>query len=259
MATRILEINQNNRPLRDYHATRISELMKRGRWKENGQTIKIGINGDVLDGQHRLWAIIYSKCVVWLIIVYGVKNDAFSTIDTIQMPRSGADVLAVNGLDRHRTRTASALAWLIRYERGTIEEYRARQYRVENFDIENAFSAHPEMIRAVEKVRKLGPIINVSILAFVYYLLVSRDADLAQRMLRTLEEPANVSISDPFFRLRETMISGGAERRRDQLMVIALTIKAVNAARENKTIETLSWRSQGVHPEAFPQFWWVPQ
>ncbi len=259
MATRILEINQNNRPLRDYHATRISELMKRGRWKDNGQTIKIGVNGDVLDGQHRLWAIIYSKCTVWLIIIYGVKNDAFSTIDTIQMPRSGADVLAVNGLDRHRVRTASALAWLIRHERGTIEEYRARQYRIENFDIENAFSAHPEMIRAVEKVRKLGPIINVSILAFVYYLLVSRDPDLAARMLRTLEEPANVSISDPFFRLRETMINGGAERRRDQLMVIALIIKAVNAARENKPIDTLMWRAQGVHPEAFPQFWWVPQ
>lgn len=257
MAARILEINQNNRPLRDYHARRIATLMQRGRWKVNGQTIKIGVTGDVLDGQHRLWAVIYSKCTVWLVLIYGIKNDAFSTIDTVQMPRSGADVLAVNGLDHHRTKTAAALSWLIRYERNTLETYRARDHRVENFDIEDSFSAHPEMVRAVARARKIGNVMNTSILAFIYYLMVSHDRELAERMCATLEDPSGVPLGDPFFRLRASMLAGGAERRREPLMVIALTIKAVNAAREKRMVETLSWRSQGQTPEPFPKFWWV--
>lgn len=257
MAARILEINQNNRPLRDYHARRIAALMQRGRWKVNGQTIKIGVTGDVLDGQHRLWAVIYSKCTVWLILIYGIKNDAFSTIDTVQMPRSGADVLAVNGLDHHRGKTAAALQWLVRYERSTMETYRARDHRVENFDVEDAFSSHPDMIRAVERVRKLATVMNTSILAFIYYLLVSKDRELAERMCSTLEDPSTTPMSDPFYRLRASMLSGGADRRREPLMVIALTIKAVNAAHEKRPVDTLTWRSQGQTPEPFPKFWWV--
>lgn len=259
LAAQILEGNSTNRPLSDAHAKRISRQMSNGLWKINGETIKIGSTGDVLDGQHRLWAVIYAKVSIWLIVVFGVQSDAFSTIDTIRKSRSGSDTLAVAGLSHHRSTTSSALHYLIHYQRGTLLNSRAAENRVENAQVEEAYKAHPEMVRAVAHVSdKLRRILNPSVLGFVYYLLASHDEALAERMINTLEDPSAVSVNDPFFKLREAVLVRRAdEKRADPLMMIALLIKAVNAAHDGKQIEKLGWRSQGERPEAFPQFWWT--
>jgi len=52
---------------------RIAKQIRQGKWKYNGDTIKIAATGDVLDGQHRLWAIIESKTAVETVIVYGTS------------------------------------------------------------------------------------------------------------------------------------------------------------------------------------------
>jgi hypothetical protein len=258
LAARILEGNDNNRPLSDMHAKRIARQMSNGLWKVNGETIKIGSTGDVLDGQHRLWAVIYSKARVWVIIVFGVKPDAFSTIDTIRKSRSGADVLAVSGLSHHKASTSHALVYLIHYQRGTMLNSRNAENRVENAMIEEAYKAHPEMVRAVARVNKnLRRLINPAILGFAYYMLASHDEPLAERMVETLENPTGVAINDPFYKLREVLLHRTDEKRRDPLLLIALIIKAVNAAHDEKTVDKLMWRGQGERPEPFPQFWWT--
>lgn len=259
LAARILEGNENNRPLSDTHAKRISRQMSNGLWKINGETIKIGATGDVLDGQHRLWAVIYAKVSIWLIVLFGVQPDAFSTIDTIRKTRTGSDVLAINGLSHHRVATSTALGYLIHYQRGTLLNSRATENKVENAMVEEAFKAHPEMVRAVTFVQeKLRRVFSPAIVGFIYYLLSSHDEELAKRMVDSLEDPSKLALTDPFYKLREVLLSRRMdERRQDPLMVIALYIKAVNAARSGKQVEKLSWRATGERPEAFPQFWWT--
>src|SRR4051794_37109554 len=88
MAMRLLDANKLNRPLTSGHAERIAQQIIQGKWRFNGDTIKISEDGDVLDGQHRLFAIIEAKIAVETIIVYGIKRDAFATIDTIRKTRS---------------------------------------------------------------------------------------------------------------------------------------------------------------------------
>lgn len=258
LAAKILEGNANNRPLSDAHAKRIARQMTNGLWKINGETVKIGSTGDVLDGQHRLWAIIYSKSRVWMIILFGLRPEAFATIDTIRKSRSGSDVLAINGLSHHRKATSTALLYLTHYQRGTLLNARAAENRVENSGIEEAYAAHPEMVRAVAHVSdKLRRFVNPGILGFTYYLVSSHDQELADRLVDTLEDPTSAAVTDPFFKLREAVLVRSDEKRRDPLLMIALIIKAVNAAHEGKTIERLVWRSQGERPEPFPQFWWT--
>lgn len=257
LAAKVLEANQLNRPLSSAHATRIAKQMTDSKWKTNGETIKIADNGDVMDGQHRLWAVIYSKRRVWLIFIFGVDKEAFSTIDTICKSRSGADILAVSGLGHHRQQTSGALTWLIRYQRRNLPEIRTPEARVENSDIEEAFANHPDMVRAVQEVGPVGRMVTPALIAFVYYVLASQDLDLANRLLKTLQDPAGVALVDPFYKLREFLVNN-YEKRRNPVMTLALIIKAVNAAHEGRTLEALSWRSQGEHPEAFPTFWFAP-
>lgn len=55
--------------------------MKDGNWKENGETIKIDKNGNVIDGQHRLQAIVDSGVTIELIIIEGLDPSVADTID----------------------------------------------------------------------------------------------------------------------------------------------------------------------------------
>lgn len=251
MAMRLLEANTLNRPLATGHAERIAAQILDGKWRFNGDTIKIADTGDVLDGQHRLWAIIESKIAVDSIIVYGIERDAFSTIDTIRKPRSLGDTVALSGNARYRNLIGSALAWLIRWQRGCLETYKAPKNRVENSDVESALLENPGIIRAVERANAARSVANPALIAFLYYVVVNRNEALAERMLTTLVDPAGVSVNDPFFRLRHYFIADH-HKTKDALMSIAIAVKAINAAAAGKKVSVLNWRHQGKSPEAFP-------
>lgn len=250
-AAELLEHNKLNRPISDSHVSRLERQIVLGKWRFNGDTIKISTEGDVLDGQHRLWAVMGAKKPIDTIVVTGIHRDAFATIDTLRKPRSGADVLALNGAERYRNLTASALQWLIRYQRGVIESFRDPKNRVENSDIEEAFAAHPMIAQAVERCMSLRNMVNPAIIAFLYYVLTNKDAELAERMITTLEDPAGVSVSDPFFKFR-SYLTMSRQKQRVPVVTIALAIKAINAAHQGEKIQTLTWRNQGNKPEKFP-------
>jgi hypothetical protein len=249
-ATHLLESNGCNRPLNEAHVKRIAKQIEDGKWRFNGDTIKISSTNDILDGQHRLWAIIMSETAVETIVVRGIEPDAFSTIDTLRKPRSGSDVLALVGVTNHRSTISVGLQWLIRWQRKVLEEYRAPANRIENSDIEQAFKDNPGMARAAERANKLRAISNPGLLAFFYFILSNRNPDLAERLMHTLENPSGVGVDDPFFRLRVYFLN--QSNRKDALISIALMIKAANAAHKGREVKVLNWRSQGSVPEPFP-------
>jgi hypothetical protein len=258
MALELLEQDMDadeaiNRPLQRQHVERIARQIAAGKWRFNGDTIKISTDGRVLDGQHRLWAVVESKGTIDTLIVRDVARDAFATIDTLRKPRTGADILGLYGLERYRRDTATALTWLIRWQGGVLTHYKTASNRVENSDIEAAFAAHPDMPGAVERVRRLKGLLTPALAGFLYYVMASRDMDLAERFVDTLESPAGVSVSDPFYQFR-IWLSNSLDRkdRREPLVVIALAFKAWNAAREGREVAHLFWRNQGPSAEAFP-------
>jgi hypothetical protein len=230
---------------------RIAAQILADKWKFNGDTIKISVDNEVLDGQHRLWAIIEAKTAVETILVRGIERDAFSTIDTLRRPRSGGDVIALNGTIRYRNIISSALQWLWRWQHGCLEDYKNPKFRVENSDIETYFAAHPQIVRAIERAAKLRSIANPALVGFFYYILTNRNEQLAECMMETLENPAGVSVTDPFFKLRVYFLED-SHKRKDALYTIALMIKASNASYRGQKVQVLMWRSQGEHPEVFP-------
>lgn len=250
MAMQLLDANENNRPLNQAHVNRISRQITEGKWKFNGDTIKLAKNNDVLDGQHRLWAIVEAKQPIETIIVRGIESDAFATIDTLRKPRSGADVLALNGVTSHRTVISTALQWLVRWQRKTLENYRAPINKIENSDIEQAFRDNPGMARAAERANRCRGLTSIGVIAFFYYILTNRNPDLAERMIHTMENPAGVGVNDPFFRLRAYLTDN---KHKDPLQTIALMIKAANAASENREMRVLRWANQGLAAETFPR------
>lgn len=250
MAMELLESNTMNRPIQQNNVKRIVRQITSGKWRFNGDTIKISNTRKIVDGQHRLWAIIEANKAVETCIVYGVDEDAFATVDTLRKLRTGADILALNGVSRYRPTIAMALTWLLRYQRGILMDYQNPANKIEVSDIEEAFKNHPGMVHAAERAHKLRSVINPSICAFLYYVFNNHNPEIAERFVSILEEP-NTGINDPFFRLR-VYLTADHPKRIDALMTLALAIKAANAVYEGKKLSMLVWRYQAKNPEPFP-------
>lgn len=267
MAMNLLECNTLNRPLSDSHVKRIANQIIDGKWRFNGDTIKISDDGQVLDGQHRLWAVVEAKRPIGTIIVRGVQRDAFTTIDTICRHRSSGDTIALSGQLRHRNIIGGALSWLIRWQRGVdpknnkltvLENYRALHNRIENSDIEAAFAANGRIVNAVQRAMKLRRICNPSILGFLYFAASNRNLTIAEQFMLKLEDPADVGINHPFYQFRAWLTTNPLKRKEPE-HVIALAFKALNAAAANRTIALLKWTSQGNNAERYPQLDITPQ
>lgn len=96
-AEQLLTGNINNRSVKSDCVKRYAIDMAKGNWKEDtGELIKISDTNRLLDGQHRLMAIIESGVSINLHICYGLSDSVFDVIDTGK-GRSGGDALQIIG------------------------------------------------------------------------------------------------------------------------------------------------------------------
>ena len=96
LAEKILSLNVKNRKMTKLNLSSTVYKMKTGKWHENGESIIIGSDGVLKDGQHRLEATIKANHSWKAVLVTGVNSNVMSSIDTGRN-RSASDVLALNG------------------------------------------------------------------------------------------------------------------------------------------------------------------
>jgi hypothetical protein len=88
MASKFLENNHGNRRLVKRHIAEIRDAILVGEWVTHHQGIAIDGNGRLLDGQHRLAAIVAANTGVSMLVSYNVPETAFPMIDGEIMPRT---------------------------------------------------------------------------------------------------------------------------------------------------------------------------
>lgn len=102
IAAAYLELNVNNRPLRKRSVLAFSGAMTRGEWMLTPQGIAISSEGRLIDGQHRLMAVVMSKQTIPMTVWHNVPNDVFSVYDrgtprtmsdTTNLPRKHVELL----------------------------------------------------------------------------------------------------------------------------------------------------------------------
>lgn len=191
MADSFLEKNNTNRVLNQYRVKKYAEQMRSGEWKMNGQSIIIGSDGGLLNGQHRLWAISLFDLNIPLLFCFNVDPNAFDTIDT-GTGRSGSDVLTIKG---HGPSVAAALAVCIRHDilmkhSGSISGQTRLQSKITPQAIGRAEEQEPLYLEAVTFVQAACPkknlILPCSALSFLAYRFFKLDREFSQEWLRVL-------------------------------------------------------------------------
>lgn len=82
--------------------------MKDGKWVRNGETIIVDEEGAVIDGQHRLHAIVAADVSIPMLVAYGVQRSHAKTID------QGASRTVYNGLQMSGWKNSSAIIATVR-------------------------------------------------------------------------------------------------------------------------------------------------
>lgn len=95
IAKEYLKFNKANRPLSKTTVLYFAEQMKKGLWKLNGEAICFAEGGMLVNGQHRLNAIVQSDCPIKTFVVRGVSTDSFATYDTGR-GRTASDIFAIS-------------------------------------------------------------------------------------------------------------------------------------------------------------------
>jgi hypothetical protein len=112
LAEELLTLNTHNRKASEAIIRKYCIEIESGAWRPSSAGIGIDINGVLIDGQHRLYAIIRSGVTIPLLVVWNLPPEAQRTVDR-QNRRSLFDVFTLEGVQLSRTavQTATVLAY----------------------------------------------------------------------------------------------------------------------------------------------------
>lgn len=112
MARQWLYRNLGNRPLTNAVVNRYARDMADGRWKMAGDPIRFSKTGKLIDGQHRLSAILKTGLTILCVVVTDLDDSIFNVIDTGRV-RSKSDVIYIeHGLPVETSKLLSSSAML---------------------------------------------------------------------------------------------------------------------------------------------------
>lgn len=97
LAKDILANNRSNRSVNSTIVAHYADAISRGQWELNGESIKIAHDGRLLDGQHRLMAVIKSGIPIQTLVIRGLSPEVFDTLDQGRA-RTGGDLLSSMGV-----------------------------------------------------------------------------------------------------------------------------------------------------------------
>lgn len=92
-----LDSRHHNRKIRDSVVEMYLRDMRLGKWEITGQGISIDSDGILVDGQHRLSALVRFNHPVWMLVTRGVSHEVGIRACDSGPPRSGGQRLTMQG------------------------------------------------------------------------------------------------------------------------------------------------------------------
>lgn len=257
-AQRILTERSANRPLNEKQIARHAFDMVNGLWEQTGEPIKFDDQGRLIDGQHRLNAVVKSRSTIEFVVISGLSTKAQDTMDSGRK-RSLGDQLSMRGY-KNTNRMSAAITLLMSWEvtgkpvrlfnRSNLQ---ALQWLENHSGLEASMAASDLARRTVHYPGGLS--------AAVHYRMAEISPANADFFWKVLGDGKSVSGTTSIVTLRERMIKaaikkeGNAQRMSDVYRA-ALTIRAWNAWIEGRDLVKLVWRPEIgeqfpilVHPE----------
>jgi len=253
IAVQWLKRNEANRPFTRGNARALAAEMERGYWQENGESIVFDTNGILIDGQHRLQAVLNSGYEYLVPVITGVQAAARPTVDT------GVKRSAANNLQMADEQNASLLAATLLLWRG----YEARNARMMTHPASVAPEDRVSIPRILEHLKEwpglreaareslaLRPpgrgrsLVPSSEAAMIWFAIVQSGAskERANQFLGSVLTGYNLPEDSPIIGLRRRLIDiMGIGYRMDKRERIALVLKTWQLWSTGKSRKVIRW------------------
>lgn len=247
-----LSRNPNNRNIRRAVVDGYARDIEAGRWRLNGETIKFGPRGQLLDGQHRLSAVAQTGATVPMVVVRDLADDVMVTVDT-GAKRSYADALKLAGEENTST-LAAVVRRAVMWERGMRTNTGA--IRPTALEMDDFLERQPGIRASADLASRLASRerLPASVIGLCHFLFAQLDSDSATWFFLRVADGDGIPAADPIAVLRNRVtrlrVSGG---RINETEGLALTIRAWNAHRAGETRTKLQMPKGGLTNENFPE------
>lgn len=256
LATQWLELNTHNRPVREPYVRQLADAMTRGEWIVNGDVIRFSADGDtLLDGQHRLWAVVTSETAVRTLVAWGVDPAAMETIDRGKA-RTLSDVLKLRG-EPNATVLASVLTTSVRWRKGTLHN---KSYTATASEAVRLLEDDPDGYVRASRVgtnvsRRMRPVpVPVGIIGSCAYRFSQLDGADTELFFELLASGAGLGEDDPIFALRRWLQNQARQQSKTNTYVLhGLVVKAWNLWRAGEKRQYLVFKPGGANQERFPE------
>jgi hypothetical protein len=211
-------------------------------WRENSEVIKIGTDGQLLDGQHRLHAIIDNNIEIKLWVAFDVPLEAMSTIDT-GSSRNLADVLRLAGEDNAGYMAGVVRKWCY-WQQGLRYWVKnpAGKQSISVPVMAQAFRQMPDEFRFATRmgmdIYAHTQMLGRASAGFLFLLTAQIDYDQAMEFKDRLIDGQNLTEGNPIAVLRKKLFSIEANKLSD-IERLAVAINAWNLWRDERTVEFL--------------------
>lgn len=253
VAARWLESNTRNRTIKKHRVQQLAGAIRRGEWEENGESIKW--NGAVLiDGQHRLAAIVASGMPITSLVVRDLPVTSQDTVD-IGVRRSLADVLQLRGEPDARTLAAVLNNLFLWRTSAGLQEASVNKYPTHRQALK-LLADNPGVRDGLSWGRKAREAVKapVGLSAFMHYIFSEISREDADDFFEKFITGVGISVDDPIYLLRRfyTGDRGVLKGRSPYRVHAAYFVKAWNAYRDGEPIKRLRFKAGGKTPDRFP-------
>lgn len=199
--------NENNRKHREALVRQYAQDMVEGRWEFNGEPIQFSATGRLLNGQHRLKAVLRSQTTQKFTVGRGFADSIQGTIDT-GARRTAGDSLTLEGFTN--TRTLAALAKLVIAETECPRNYlRFAELRPTSTHVREVVYRDPTLAEATnftiaQLPTQLAP---ASSLAYTWWKLAAINRDLAGDFFQGLTSLEDLSSGSPIIALHRRLVA----------------------------------------------------
>lgn len=247
-------VGQTQRNLDQRRVSLYAQQMKGGQWRVTHQAIALDDDGVLIDGQHRVNAVVKAGIPVQMMVARGADPSTFDAIDNGR-PRGPANALSIAGYSN-----VNVLASAIRHY--LVYETLAGTTRSTGPDVRALWSTHDivETARSltgsliVQSIRDAHPVArslaqagSTTWLSACIAMLRAKGVDdvLREEFLGKLDTGVMLPAGSPIHALRRWMIAGGyANQRSDQRAFVGMAafVKTWNGWLNSEEIRLITFR-----------------
>lgn len=259
-ARELLELNSNNRKLKNRKVDRLAQSLREGRWFLTNDAITLDRNGVFVNGQHRLSACIDAEAIIEVLFLVGVEPESRQIVDT-GTKRTLSDALVMSGQHAYASTIASSAVMHYRYTHRALALTSTGGigfFDRPNHDVMmNYIAEHPEIAEAAPEGMGTYLIVRAfKSTAATTFIAITRqiDADLSEEFIAKLKSGSGLKPKEPVLLLsnlyRNVQNRASWAGKRPSEWALAAALKAWNYTRQGREIESISVRSTETYPEA---------